>query len=65
MSDLPVHVQRRFEQRWAARFVPPVAPAAPKNIDLKGTVKGLPRPATAKETNDSQLARPFIPLPEG
>jgi hypothetical protein len=36
-----------------------------KGIDLKGTVNGLPRPATAKETNDNQLAWPFIPFPEG
>jgi hypothetical protein len=34
-----------FEQRWAAKL----ASAAPKSIDLKGTVNSLPRPATAKE----------------
>jgi hypothetical protein len=36
-----------------------------KAIDLKGTVNSLPRPATAKETNDNQLAWPFIAFPEG
>jgi hypothetical protein len=36
-----------------------------KSIDLKGTVNSLPCPATAKETNDKQLAWPFIPFPEG
>ena len=49
MSEIPLHLQRRFEQRWAARFVSPVASAAPKSIGLKGTVNSLPRPAKAKE----------------
>jgi hypothetical protein len=68
MSSVPVHVQRRFEQRWAAKLALSSASAAPKSIDLKGTVNSLPRPATAKEkpaTNDNQLAWPFIPFPEG
>jgi hypothetical protein len=25
MSAIPIHVQRRFEQRWASRFALPVA----------------------------------------
>jgi hypothetical protein len=49
MSAIPLHLQRRFEQRWAARFVPPVAAVAPKSIVLKDTVNSLPRPAKAKE----------------
>jgi hypothetical protein len=65
MSDIPLHLQRRIEQRWAARFVRPVASAAPKTIDLKCAVDSLPRPEKAKETNDNQLAWPFIPFPEG
>jgi len=48
MSGIPLHLQRKFEQRWAARFAP-VASAAPKSIGLKGTLKNLPRPAKAKE----------------
>jgi hypothetical protein len=36
MSDIPLHLQRKFEQRWAARFTPPVA-AAPKSTSLKGS----------------------------
>jgi hypothetical protein len=48
MSAIPLHLQRKFEQRWAARFAPPVAPATPKSVDLKGTVNNLPRPAKAK-----------------
>ena len=64
MSGIPVHVQRSFEQRWAAKLASSGASARSKAIDLKGTVNSLPRPATAKETNDNQLAWPFIPFPE-
>jgi hypothetical protein len=45
MSAIPLHLQRKFEQRWAARFAPPVASAAPKSTDLKGAVNDVPRPA--------------------
>jgi hypothetical protein len=48
MSIIPLHLQRRFEQRWAARFVSPVASAAPKSIGLKGAFNSLPRQAKAK-----------------
>jgi hypothetical protein len=48
MSAIPLHLQRRFEQRWAARFVSPAASAAPKSIGLKGAVKSLQHPAKAK-----------------
>jgi hypothetical protein len=65
MSDIPVHVQRSFEQRWAAKLASSGASAVPKSIDLKGTVNSLLRVTTAKETNDNQLAWPFIPFPEG
>jgi hypothetical protein len=48
MNGIPLHLQRRFEQRWAARFVSPVASAAPKIIGLKGAFNSLPRPVKAK-----------------
>ena len=64
MSGIPLHIQRRFERRWAAKLASSGASAAPKSIDLKGTVNSLPRPRTAKGTNDDQLAWPFIPFPE-
>ena len=35
MSIIPLHIQRRFEQRWAARPVPPVTLPSPKSLVLK------------------------------
>jgi hypothetical protein len=35
MCDVPLDLQRRFEQRWAARFAPRVVSARPKRIVLK------------------------------
>jgi hypothetical protein len=35
MSVIPLHLQRRFEQRWAARFGTLVMPAVPQNVGLK------------------------------
>jgi hypothetical protein len=49
MSTIPLHLERKFERRWAARFVSPVASAAPKSTDVKATVSNPPRPAKAKE----------------
>jgi hypothetical protein len=49
MSDIPLDLQRRFEQRWAARFVRPAASTAPKRLDLKRPVHNLPLIAKAKE----------------
>jgi hypothetical protein len=49
MSAIPLHLQRRCEQRWAARFVSRVGSVAPKSVDLKETVGSLPRAAKAKE----------------
>ena len=53
MSDIPVHVQRSFEQRWAAKLASSGASAAPKSVDLKGTVNSLLRP---QEQNKSPLS---------
>jgi hypothetical protein len=35
MSIVPLHLQRRFEQRWAARFAPSVTSNAPKNQERR------------------------------
>ena len=37
MNIIPLHLERKFEQRWAARFALRVVPATPKSIVLKGT----------------------------
>jgi hypothetical protein len=49
MSAIPLHIQRKLDRRWAARFAPPVASAAPKITDLKATVSNPPRPAKSRE----------------
>jgi hypothetical protein len=49
MSIIPLHLQRKCEQRWAARFAAPVTPAVPKGNRLKGALDTSPRPAKAKE----------------
>jgi hypothetical protein len=56
MSAIPLHLQRKCEQRWAARFVSRVASAAPKSTDLKETVNNLPRPAKARAAELSKRA---------
>ncbi len=51
MSIIPLHIQRRFEQRWAARFVSLVIPAVPKSVGLKGSPVNIARRAAkAKKT---------------
>jgi hypothetical protein len=49
MGAIPIHLQRKFEQRWAARFASPVASAAPRSTGLKGTANNLSRGAKTKE----------------
>jgi hypothetical protein len=61
MSGIPLQLQRRFEQRWAARFVPPAVSTAPKSIDLKRPVHNLPRIARAKEKPASLSQRDMSP----
>jgi hypothetical protein len=38
MSNIPLHIQRRFEQRWAARFLP--VAAAPQAVPANGATSG-------------------------
>jgi hypothetical protein len=35
MCDIPLDLQRRFEQRWAARFSRPNPPVTPKKPELE------------------------------
>jgi hypothetical protein len=47
MKVIPLHLRRKFEQRWAARFASPVASTARKNTDVKATIVKAQRPAHA------------------
>jgi hypothetical protein len=50
MSAIPLHLQRRFELKWASRFSVPVAVNAPKNAEAKATpTTPAFRPAKTKE----------------
>jgi len=59
MSEIPLHLRRKFEQRWATKSVLPVAAATPKSTDLKGIVDSLRRPAVTYELRDGRM----IPKP--
>lgn len=56
MSVIPLHLQRKFEQRWAARFVAPVAPAVPKSNLLRRNLNTLQPPAK-EEQKPAELTR--------
>jgi hypothetical protein len=49
MSRIPLDLERSFERRWAARFFPPAAPAAPKGRRLEGQTQKLAAVAKAKK----------------
>jgi hypothetical protein len=54
VSTIPLHLQRRFEQRWAARFVAPVASAAPQ-VAQSQDIETMPQPPLQTTANDNQL----------
>jgi hypothetical protein len=57
MSDIPLHLQRRFEQRWAARFASPAASTVPKNVITKPATSLL---TVSNETDLALVARPSV-----
>ena len=59
MSEIPLHLKRKFEQRWAGKLLLPIAAAGPKSTDLKGFVNGLQRPSITHEVHDGHM----IPKP--
>jgi len=58
MSIIPLHIQRRFDERWAARFGSLAIPAIPKYIGLKASPVARRTP-TAKE-EPSGLSRRLL-----
>jgi hypothetical protein len=51
MSIIPLHVQRRFEQRWASRFGSLAIPPLPKNLVLKGSPANMRRSQKKQKKN--------------
>jgi hypothetical protein len=58
MSVIPLDLQRRFEQRWAARFTSPVASVAAKNVALKGALRIGRRARQKKLPSFAKIAHP-------
>jgi len=62
MSAIPLHIQRRFEQRSAARFVRPVASVSPKSAVLKRVLPtSSPCPQAKEKPAGATLATCFDP----
>jgi hypothetical protein len=51
MSIIPLHVQRRFEQRWATQFGSLVVAPLPKNVGMKGSSVNLRRARKKQKKN--------------
>jgi hypothetical protein len=62
MSIIPLYLQRRFEQRWAARFGSLVIPTVPKNAGLKGSKSTLRR-ARQKPKKSPQVESASLTVP--
>jgi hypothetical protein len=64
MNGIPLHIQRKFEQRWAGKLASSGASAAPKNIDLKGTVNSLRAARQGPKNNPPVRSGGSIAKPE-
>jgi hypothetical protein len=63
MSIIPLHLQRRFEQRWAAQFGSLVIPSVPANVGLKGSPQNVARRAAKAKEKPAGLSRRVRSLP--
>jgi len=63
MSIIPLHLQRRFEQRWAAQFGSLVIPSVPANVGLKGSLVNVIRRAAKAKEKPAGLSRRVRSLP--
>jgi hypothetical protein len=64
MSIIPLDLQRRHEQRWAARFARPVPPVASKQ-ELEGKISSLPPPTEGKKKTRRIEPTGLTPVPAG
>lgn len=63
MGIVPLHLQRRFEQRWAAQFGSKVVPSVPANVGLKGSQDNVARRAAKAKEKPAGLSRRVRSLP--
>ncbi|MDB5574947.1 MAG: hypothetical protein JWR80_123 [Bradyrhizobium sp.] len=65
MSIIPLHLQRRFEQRWAVRFSSLVIPAATGHLGVRGPNAGAFRALNSMSVDPSGVgnASKVAPLP--
>jgi hypothetical protein len=59
MCDIPLDLQRKFEQRWAAKFARP----APNRQELEGQDQRLGAPAKSKRKTRRVDAAGLKPAP--
>jgi hypothetical protein len=64
MCDIPLDLQRKFEERWAARFVRPLPPVAPKQ-EPEGQDQQLAAPAEGKRETRRVEPTGLTPVPAG
>jgi hypothetical protein len=55
MSAIPIHVQRRFERRWASRFALPVGNRVEERWDESHNIK-INRPPRRAATTEEKPA---------
>ena len=57
MGIVPLHLQRRFEQPWAAQFGSQVVRSVPANVGLKDSLDNAARRAAKAKEKPAGLSR--------
>jgi hypothetical protein len=65
MRAVPLHIQRRLEQRWASRFTAPAASNASKDVGTKPTCQNQLVARGAAKTKENPPACPLTRLYAG
>jgi hypothetical protein len=60
MSDIPLHIQRRLEQRWAARFT-----RGPNALNDLGTKATRSNPTARRTVHETPIKNPPGAKPAG